>query len=367
MNILFINSIGKKKFGGGEKWMILSAKGLAAKGHNVFLAAKSNSEFIKTAQKVGIKTFTFNIWTDFSPVNTWRIVRFLKNENIQFLICNLNKDVRVAGLAAKLIKTTTVIARHGLLVFNNRKWRYRLTAKYLIDGIITNTETIKQSYLNYNWFADDFIKVIYNCVEDKADVIGHDFETRFPGKKIVFSAGRLSYQKGFDTLIAAAAYLKKKRRDLIFVIAGKGRLLRRLKTLAKKLQVESNIVFSGHRENIDPFLKGCGLFVLSSRFEGMPNVVMEAMAVGKAVVATDVNGVRELMIEQQTGLIVPPDDPFLLADSIDNLIDNKQLLSTMGQAGQRRVQDIFTTSKMIRNLEAYLVDLLKRRDERNPK
>ncbi len=357
MNILFINSIAKNKFGGGEKWMVKAAKGLTDAGHRVFLAGKKGGEILRAAQEAGVQTRVFNIYSDFSPLNTWRIARFLKRENIEVLVCNLNKDVRVAGLAAKIAGTPLVIARHGVLLCG-KKWKHKITLQNLVDGILTNTETIKQIYLSYGWFREDFIKVIYNGIEPKDNVQPFDFGTLFPGKKVIFSAGRLSEQKGFSYLIQAAAQLLEKRDDLAFAVAGKGRLENELKRRVKHHGIEHSFRFLGFVKNIDPYIKGCDLFVLSSLFEGMPNVVMEAMAVGKAVVATDVNGVRELMEDGKTGVIIPPRDPNILAETIDKLIDNRALLEQYGKNGRQRVQERFTIPVMIKNLENYFIDKL---------
>ena len=357
MNILFINSIAPRKYGGGEKWMIKAAKGLTREGHKVFLASKINSEILKFAEKEGVNTQNFNIYTDFSPVNTWKIYKFLKSEQIDVLICNLNKDVRVAGLAAKFAHTPLVVARHGMLLCG-KKWKHKITLKNLIDGIITNTNTIKDTYHSYGWFKNDFIKVIYNGIEDKSYVQPFDFSNKFPNKKIIFSAGRLSDQKGFPWLIEAANILCKKRNDLTFIIAGIGREEKRLKDLIKSYNIENSFHLFGFIENVDPYIKGCDLFVLSSLFEGMPNVVMEAMALSKAVIATDVNGVRELMEDGKTGIIIPAKDSKILADRINELIDDNDHLQQFGKNGLERVKNDFTVDKMVLNIEEYFINKL---------
>lgn len=362
LQILFINSIHSKKFGGGEKWMVNAAKGLTESGHRVFLASKKNSEILKYASCAGVRTHVFNVRADFSLINTWRIAHFLRNENIQILVCNLNKDVRTAGLAARIVKTPVVIARHGVLLCG-RRWKHKVTLKTMVDGILTNTESIKQTYMSYGWFSENFMKVVYNGIEDKSLVRPFDFEKRYPGKKIIFSAGRLSEQKGYSFLVEAAALLAKRRRDLVFIVAGKGRLERKLNHLINKCKLDDSFHLYGFLEDVDPYIKGCDLFVLPSVFEGMPNAVMEAMATGKAVVATDVNGVRELMVDGVTGVIVPPKNPEVLAEAINRLIDDRSLLQQYGHNGLQRVKRNFTIQSMIENLEKYFTEKLHEREE----
>ncbi len=353
MNILFINSIGREKFGGGEKWMVNAAKGLAERGHHVTLGSKKNSKTLNYATSLGVETTVFEIRGDFSPLNTLKIAAFLKVHTIDLIICNLNKDVRVAGLAARLYGKTAVLARHGMLLCSKKR-KHEFTLTKLADGIITNSTTIREAYHNYGWFDDQFVKVIYNGLIIPPNVCAYDFSNRYPNKKIIYSAGRLSEQKGFNYLIEAAAILKKTRNDLIFTISGEGKLETELKKRAADIGLEDSFIFLGYAADIYPYLKGCDLFVLASLFEGMPNVVMEAMAMKKPVIATDVNGTRELMDEGRTGLIVPPKDPEALASAITSIIDNPEKLAEFGRAGYERVNREFTMAAMLNNLEHHL-------------
>ncbi|UZJ39116.1 glycosyltransferase [Prosthecochloris sp. SCSIO W1102] len=358
MNILFINSIGRNKFGGGEKWMVNAAKGLTNKGHNVVLSSKQNSRILRYSEKQGVKTHVVEIHSDISPVKTFLIAHWLKEQQIDILICNLNKDVRVAGLAARIAGTPVVLARHGMLLCS-KKWKHKLTLTKLTDGIITNSKTILETYAGYGWFPTDFVKVIYNGIVIPEHVEQVDFQARFPGKKIIYSAGRLSEQKGFNYLIEAAQILRKKRNDLVFFVSGEGKLASILQKQVDDADLHESFVFEGFTDDIFSYLKGCDLFILASLFEGMPNVVMEAMAMAKPVVATDVNGARELMQDGNTGFIVPPADPPALANAIDSLIDNPEKLSAFGNAGKERVKQHFTMQRMTDTLEAHLQSKLE--------
>ena len=136
--------------------MVKAAKGLSQRNHNVFLGCKKNLVLMKKAKQEGIKTIPLNIHSDFSPINIHKIKKFLLENKIEVLICNLNKDVRVAGLAGRLAKIPLILARHGIQLCG-KKWRHKLSLLKLTDGIITNSQTIKNAYKNYGWFKDDFI------------------------------------------------------------------------------------------------------------------------------------------------------------------------------------------------------------------
>ena len=364
MNILFINSISADKFGGGEKWMIKAARGLRNAGHGVWIASKKNAEILKRAQAAGMPVREIGIYSDFSPVKTLRVKRFLQENNVDVLVCNLNKDVRVAGLGARLAGDTVVIARHGVQLIGN-EWKHKFTLTRLTDGMVTNTKSIKETYESFGWFPEGHIRVIYNGIEDKSAVKAHDFSREYPGKKVLLAAGRLSNQKGFEYLIDAAALLRKKRDDFVVLIAGKGKEESALRQRIHKNGLESTVHLMGFREDTESLTRGADLFVLSSLYEGMPNVVMEAMAVGKAVVATDVNGVRELMIDGRTGLIVPPKNSAALADAIASVLDSPEKLEAMGQAGLQQVRKNFTIPGMVKKLEAFFQEKLDEKRGKN--
>ncbi|MBM3423438.1 MAG: glycosyltransferase [Chlorobi bacterium] len=359
MNIAFVNLIGTGKFGGGEKWMVTAAAELTKKGHNVRIIGKSGSKLIDHALACNVTCFGIGRLEKITGLYLFSLARMIRSGKIDVLVCNLNTDVGTAGFIAKLLKTPVILARHGILMFGTKKYRYKLYSRQILDGIITNSNTIKAAYAQYEWIPPEFVKVIYNglVVPEKIEPI--DFSARYPGKKIIYSAGRLAGQKGFNYLIDAAAILLKNRNDLVFVISGEGKLDEELKKQAKEKGVAGCIAFEGFTPDIYPYLGGCDLFVLASLFEGMPNVVMEAMAVEKPVVATDVNGARELMMDGKTGFIVPPRDPQALAYAIGRLLDDPVLRSEFGQNGMRRVQENFTIPKMVENLERYFQEMLR--------
>jgi glycosyltransferase involved in cell wall biosynthesis len=359
MNVVFVNLIGREKFGGGEKWMISAATQLAGRGHRILMIGRAGSVFLDRASQATFSTKGIGRLQKLSGAYLLQTAAILLRFIPDAVICNLNTDVRSIGLVAKLLGTPVVLARHGLQMYSDRKLRYRLSARYILDGIITNSKTIKDAYAGFGWFDDRFVKVIYNGIEIPAEVHACNFAERFPGRKIIYSAGRLSLQKGFEYLIEAAAILKAIRDDLVFVISGEGKLEAELREKVRMSGLENCVFFEGFSRDIFPYLKCCTMFVLASLYEGMPNVVMEAMAMSKPVIATDVNGARELMVDGSTGLIVPPADARALAEAIGTLADRPDMMALYGANGLSRVSRQFTMQKMGDLLEAYLQDKLE--------
>ena len=163
-----------------------------------------------------------------------------------------------------------------------------------------------------------------------------------PPKFILGDAGRLSPEKGFDILIASVAKLVQSGLSVGLVIFGEGFLQEPLKKQAEELGIADHIAFPGFTKELDRFMPFFDVFVQSSHTEGLPNVLLEAMAARTAVVATEVGGTNEVVVEGTTGFMVPPNDPDKLAHAIQKVLENDSLRKSMGEAGRERVQRLFT-------------------------
>ncbi len=260
MKIFLLNSIGRNKFGGGEKWGISAAKGLQDAGHTVYLGCRSNSILATRARECGISVRYFNVLSDFSPYNILKLTHFFKKEKID-VVLSKNREFGVAGTAGYLADTPLVVARHGLPL-RRKISKHKFLLKIFADGIIVNAASTKELYVKNKWFPEEFITVIYNGVDLDTTCDPMPFETMYPGKKIIVSVGRLSAQKGFSYLIDAAAILKHKRDDFIIIVLGDGKLRESLMQRAKSVGVDKMIQFSGFVKSVGPYLKGCDIFTL---------------------------------------------------------------------------------------------------------
>lgn len=166
---------------------------------------------------------------------------------------------------------------------------------------------------------------------------------------LVFSAGRLITAKGFHYLLHAAALLPRYPR-VWFAVAGAGPERANLEALAATLGLAGSVLFLGQRGDVPALLRAADVFVLPSLSEGMPLSILEAMAARLPVVATEVGGVSRLVVEGETGHLVPPQQPAALAAAISRLAGDDALRAAMGAAGRRRVAEHFTEGQMLEKL-----------------
>ena len=164
---------------------------------------------------------------------------------------------------------------------------------------------------------------------------------------IVLSIGRLTKQKGMSDLLSAAALVVEKRQDAAFVIAGEGPLRARLERKAQASGLAPRVHFLGFRRDVPNLIAGADIVAVPSLWEGMANVVLEAMAGATPVVATDVEGCGELVVPGETGLLVPKRRPEALAQAIASLLSDGAKRQRMGKAARHRVVSDHTLKQTI--------------------
>lgn len=175
---------------------------------------------------------------------------------------------------------------------------------------------------------------------------------------LLVTVGRLTPPKDFRTLVAALAGVRLEFRALV---VGDGPERDSAADAIRAAALDERVELIGTRDDVDRILGEADIFVLASRSEGMPMSVLEAMAAGVPVVATAVGGVPELVVEGETGLLVPPGDGSALAQAIERLLDDADLRRRLGEAGRRRVETTFSLRNwQSAHLELY-TELLARR------
>jgi glycosyltransferase involved in cell wall biosynthesis len=160
----------------------------------------------------------------------------------------------------------------------------------------------------------------------------------------LLAVARLAPQKGLDVAVEALARLEHQR--AVLVVVGEGPERGRLIELARERGVGDRVLLAGRAGDVKPLLKRASLFIHPARWEGFGLVVLEAMLAGRAVVATNVSAIPEIVIDGETGLLVPPDDPEALAHAIDRLLSDGGERERLGDAGRERAHADFSVERM---------------------
>ncbi len=179
-----------------------------------------------------------------------------------------------------------------------------------------------------------------------------------PGAHLIGNVGRLTPQKGQIHLIRAFARLREHVPNIELVIIGSGPLQMELAAEAERLGVAAHVHLPGERENVIGLLAAFDVYAHPSLFEGMPIAVMEAMAAGLPVVATGVDGTRELITDGETGWLVAVGAEAALAERLRWMLENSEAARRVGEAARRHMQENFSIEKMVELWDAVLRELM---------
>jgi teichuronic acid biosynthesis glycosyltransferase TuaC len=173
-------------------------------------------------------------------------------------------------------------------------------------------------------------------------------------RKIVLSVRRLVYKNGLDTLIESVPKVAQKHPDVLFVVAGKGPSRKLVEDRIKELGISQNIKLAGFvpDEQLPLYYDAADIFMLpSASGEGLPLVLLEAMACGVPVIATKVGGTPEIVNHMKNGVLVPPIDTEAMAEATSKLLSEEKLRTTIGEEARRNVENRFTWTENVRQLQ----------------
>ena len=351
-------------WGGCERWSVQVGRLLKERGHQIVISSRPGSITEQRAIENGLDIFAFDLHADIYFWKIPRLVKYLKKNEIDVFVGVQTRDVKIGALAARIAKVPLVFARNGLDIVKRKLYHKIAYTKY-IDGITTNTFALKDIYMSYGYFKEDFIHPIHDGFEFLGEVEDVDLKKTFDlpkDSKVMVGVGRVAHQKGFDILIEVAKMAKDQNKNWRFLVMGSGPLEEKLISLTHTLQVNDYIKFIGFRKDVLPIMKAADLFVLSSRAESMTNVLREAMSVETACVTTDVMGVRgELIEHEEHGYIVEPENPKAIYDAINYVLSKPELKAKMEKNGLQKVESSFPVEGMIDKIEKLFQDQLTKK------
>lgn len=291
------------------------------------------------------------------------LVRVLRRERVDVVHNYLLRANLVGSLSARLARVPIVLcSKRGC---HERRGFELWSAKIgnaLADRVTVNADAVR-----------DFVHVNEGCPRQKMTVIPSGVDTRrfqplppaqFKARLglseahlIVGVVTRMRVRKGVEEFIRAIGELRNQLPNVHGVIVGEVSLDDTLQQLVHALRLEGHLTLLGRRSDMPEVLSAFDVFVLSSHDEGMSNAILEAMAMEKPVVATDVGGTGEVLRHGHSGLLVPPKDPSALAAAIGDVLSQPTRLREMGRLGRRIVEQQFSADAMVRQMQQLYLEL----------
>ena len=337
---------------GGQNQVLVTLMGLRALGHRTMLVAHPGGELRQRAAE-GLDLLPLAPKTEMDLSAAWRLSRLIKQLAPDIVHAHDPHGVAMAALALSM---STALAKPPLVAsrrvdFHLRgsslsRWKYRQ-----VDCFICASEAIRQLLI-----GDGVPETRAVTVHEGIDL--ERVAAAPPAKlheelwlphhaPIVGNVAALVPHKGQKHLVEAAALVVRQVPDARFVIAGEGELREALEKQIKEHHLEKHVLLAGFRPDVLSLHQAFDLFVMSSVTEGLGTSLLDAMACGKAIVATEAGGIPEVVVNGTTGLLVPPRDHEAMAQAIVTLLKDDGVRHRMGEAGLARARAHFSAERMV--------------------
>jgi len=358
MNILHINT--ERTWRGGEQQTLYLLQGLINRKLNSHLVCQPGSPLARAAAAIGVTVFPLRMRGEVDFIAAYRLRKLLRKYPYNIIHCHTSHAHTLAFLAfwgtkVKRLVTRRVdfsIFRHSFLKLSGIKYRY------MADYYIAISRKIKEVLVS-DGIAAERIFVVHSGIDpdrfraETSKKLISEFAIK-NDEKVVINVAHLAGHKGQKYLVRSIpAVLERFPRTRFFIVGG-GELMQELKALAVSLGLSDELVFTGFREDVGAFYQLADLFVMSSVEEGLGTAVLDALAVGKPVVATNSGGIPEMITDGENGLLVPARNPNALADGISKILADPDKAERMAARGPELVKARFSIDAMVTgNINVY--------------
>lgn len=332
---------------------------------------RQNNSFTEEMDKHGIAVNKILIGGQHSSTSVIRATINLINKLGIDLVHTHGYRSDVSGyLATRFTKTPIVSTVHGWTPISWKLRRYEQIDRWFLksfDGVISVSSKLSKS-LTSSGVAPNKIRLIHNAIPPVSDITVKSGSCPTPqsdvlisNDKTILAVGRLSLEKGYDVLLKSFHKYFATKPGVRLVIAGDGPLRSNLCTLAHELGIEDRVTFTGHITDVSHFYRASDVFVLPSRTEGMPMVILEAMQSGLPVVCTNVGGIPEIITDGVNGITVKPDDIDGLGSAIDMVLTNPDICEMLKSNAIKTVSEKFSGDVWARTIEKFYQEITGKR------
>lgn len=359
MKILQVSSA--KNFGGGEKHLVDLVNGLRSRGHEVFLAVPEDSPVLEKLQKFSDKNVLLSeIKNSVDVFAARKIAKFIRQNRIEIVHAHAAKDYLPASLAIRFAPPAKLILTRHVLFPIKRTQKFALSNVAKVIAVSSAVE----ANLEKTFPKEKIVKIPHGIrVEKWANA---DKETLFREFRflhnipfdapLVGTVGELKRLKGQQDFVLAANEIVKKFPETHFVIVGKDNSFkkdfrRELKRLVTVFGLKDRFLFLDWVEDTAPLFSALDVFVSASHTESFGLAILEAMASGKAIVATETEGAKELIETGKSGKLVTVREPLEIAAAVGDFLRDERFGENCGRKAQETAREKFSLEKMIGQTE----------------
>ncbi len=348
---------------GGQEFRILNeCVGMQALGHKIFLVVQPESQLMKRAHDAGLTCLPLRMSRSRWGTLIFSLLKIIKQYDIDVISTHGSIDSWTASIAGRLSRHSPLIIRnrHKSVPISNTL-RHRMLYGKLPHAVVTTGEQLRRDLVENNGLAESRVVSIPTGVDlsifyprrpdvELKESLGLNSEERVVGT-IAF----LREYKGVGDFLQAAKTVYEKRQDVKFLIVGEGPEKRMVSQMIQDLALQSCVFLLGFREDIPSLLSIVDVLVLSSlKAEGVPQVLTQALAMERGVVATHVGSIQEIVRHRETGLLVKPGKPEELAWAIEEILHDGPLRKKLGQAGRElMVREYGLPSMLHKTMQLY--------------
>lgn len=359
-----LHSIRQGKIGGGESHVLSLVSRLDPKEYRSIVVAMTDGPMIDELKKIGVKSYVIHTLKPFNPLITKELCKIIKEENVDLIHAHGTRAASNSLRSAKKTNTPMIYTVHGWAFHIDQSpipfYFRRASESYLTKNV---NRTICVSFANERLGQELFrLKnsvVIHNGVDfEKFDHEKHHrsalrSELSIPEDAYLISyIVRMTMQKDPINLVESIAVAVKKSPKLHFLIVGDGELMTSVKSTIKQLRIGSHITLAGFRSDIPEVLSASDAYTLPSLWEGLPIGIIEAMAMKKAIVASNIEANAEMITNGEHGILVPVKQPEELAQAFATIANNKVLSDEFAKNAFNKANSWFQLDLMVERIAA---------------
>jgi glycosyltransferase involved in cell wall biosynthesis len=330
-------------------WFLETALALHGKGCEVDIVAQPGSALLERASKAGLPTVAIPIRFDGAPWTVIKLRRHFLRRGTQAILANMTKDLKAAGVAGRWADVPVILGTRESDFPLKSKAYYRWYYRKLATGLLVNSRaTLRTVMESAPWLDPDRVHLLTKGID-----IERFRPQVLPSEPVVGFAGQLIPRKGLTCLMEAWRSVEGADAPPRLRLAGEGAMRPAIEAWRGTLKHPDRVELVGLVEDMPTFYAGLSLLVLPSRAEGFGLVAAEASACGRPVVATDTSSLPEIVVDGETGRLVPVDDAAALAAAINGILADPAK-AAMGQRGRDRIVNLYNRKDTLQRLRQLL-------------